>query len=132
MQYVGISVEGRETDASSLTEWLRRERELAGKLTSATRGAAPGEMGVVADLAVLLPTTTAVVVTLSRTLSTWLTQRRADVTIKLKMPGGKELSVSARRTADPEQLIETVLREANERAVRLNSKRGRIDAPPGS
>jgi hypothetical protein len=63
---------------------------------------APTELLVVASAA-------GVMTALARSLSVWLTQRRSDLTVKVTGSDGREVSVSARRVTDPEQLLRAVL-----------------------
>jgi hypothetical protein len=46
---------------------------------------------------------------LSRSLSVWLTQRRSDITVKVIGPDGRQVSLNAKRVADPEKLLRQVL-----------------------
>lgn len=63
-------------------------------------------MGAPIELVVVLATaTTAVASTLARSLSTWLVQRRSDLTVTVTGPDGRQVSVSSLRVADPEKLL---------------------------
>jgi hypothetical protein len=67
-------------------------------------------MGAPIELVVVLATATVPVASaLARSLSTWLIQRRSDLTVTLTGPDGRQVSVSSRRVADPEKLLRTVL-----------------------
>lgn len=67
-------------------------------------------MGAPIELVVVLATvTTAVTSALARSLSTWLVQRRSDLTVTVTGPDGRQVSVSSRRVADPEKLLRAVL-----------------------
>jgi hypothetical protein len=67
-------------------------------------------MGAPIELVVILATaTTATVPALARSLSTWLVQRRSDLTVTVTGPNGRQVSVSSRRVADPEKLLRAVL-----------------------
>jgi hypothetical protein len=75
-------------------------------------------MGAPIELVVILATTTVpVVVALARSLSTWLVQRRSDLTVTVTGPDGRQVSVSSRRVADPEKLLRTVLEPATPKAL---------------
>jgi hypothetical protein len=45
----------------------------------------------------------------ARSLSTWLVQRRSDLTVSVTGPRGRTVKVSAKRVADPERIIQTIL-----------------------
>lgn len=105
-----IAVYGHETDAESLWHWLRDEPELCGRLRVGSAPTSAQTMGVPIELVVVLATAaTAVVSALARSVSTWLVQSRADVIVKVTGPDGRQVSVSARRIADPETLLRAVL-----------------------
>ena len=105
-----ITVDGHDTDAESLWDWLRDEPELRGRLRTRSAPTPDKTMGVPIELVVVLATaTTAVVSALARSVSTWLVQRRSDLTVKVTGPDGRKISVSSRRVADPEQLLRAVL-----------------------
>jgi hypothetical protein len=92
----------------TLRTWLELEDELRGRLELRNKPILPGQMGGVVDvLAVTLGTGGAGAV-LAASLSTWLTQRRADVTVIVKAPDGREVSVDVRRARDPEAVIREV------------------------
>jgi Effector Associated Constant Component 1 len=108
-----ITVEGTEADGESLWDWLKHEPELRGRLRVAGVRPPEGVMGASIELVVVLVTAgTTVASTLARSLSTWLTQRRSDLTVKVAGPDGREISVSSRRVADPEKLLRAVLESA--------------------
>jgi hypothetical protein len=105
-----ITVEGQDTDAESLWDWLRHEPELRGRLRACSASAPVDAMGAPIELVVVLATaTTAVASALARSVSTWLVQRRSDLTVTVTGPDGRQVSVSGRRVADPEKLLRTVL-----------------------
>jgi hypothetical protein len=108
-----IIVDGNDTDAESLWDWLRHEPELRGRLHTGSVPAPDGAMGAPIELVVVLATaTTAVTSALARSLSTWLVQRRSDLTVTVTGPDGRQVSVSSRRVADPEKLLRAVLEPA--------------------
>ncbi|WP_051022379.1 effector-associated constant component EACC1 [Nocardia pneumoniae] len=110
MAEVRIAVEGRGDVVKSLWDWLRQEPELRGRLRAGEAMASEEAMGVPIELAVVLATATpAVVAALARSLSTWLVQRRADVTVTVTGPDGRQISLSGQRVADPEKLVNAVL-----------------------
>jgi hypothetical protein len=67
-------------------------------------------MGAPIELVVVLATAAVPVASaLARSLSTWLVQRRSDLTVTVTGPDGRQVSVSSRRVADPEKLLRAVL-----------------------
>jgi hypothetical protein len=69
---------------------------------------------------------------LARSLSVWLVQRRSDLTVKVTGPGGRQVSVSARRVADPEQLLRAVLEPATPGQPEQTALRYGPDQPPAA
>lgn len=110
MAEVRVAVDGRDDAAGSLWDWLRRVPELRGRLRADEAVVADSAMGVPIELVVAVTAATpAVAMALGRALSTWLVQRRADVTVTLTGPDGRQISLSGQRVADPEKLARTVL-----------------------
>lgn len=106
-----LSIEGRDGDRQALWEWLKAERDLRGRVRVATAAPAEGTMGGISDIAVHAAAGAAgagaVWVALSRSLSTWLINRRADVTIEITTPDGRTLRVDSKRV-DQEKLLRAV------------------------
>lgn len=50
---------------------------------------------------------------LVRAVTAWLVQRRSDVTITVTALDGREVSVNAKRVADPEKLVDLTAVQAN-------------------
>jgi hypothetical protein len=113
MAQARITVEGRDADAESLWDWLRHEPELRGRLRARSASTPAEAMGAPIELVVILATATVPVASaLARSLSTWLVQRRSDLTVTVTGPDGRQVSVSSRRIADPEKLLRAVLEPA--------------------
>ncbi|MFG2129296.1 hypothetical protein ACGFNV_16055 [Streptomyces sp. NPDC048751] len=92
----------------SLRDWLAAEEALRGRVELLARTPHPGQMGAALDvLAVALGSGGAGAV-LARSLSTWLVQRRADVTVHVSRGDGREITVEVRRTSDPQAVIGAV------------------------
>ncbi|WP_234534772.1 effector-associated constant component EACC1 [Streptomyces shenzhenensis] len=101
---------GVETEAHlmSLRDWLAAEEALRGRVELLARPPQPGQMGAALDvLAVALGSGGAGAV-LARSLSTWLVQRRADVTVRVSRSDGREVTVEVRRTSDPQAVLGAV------------------------
>jgi Effector Associated Constant Component 1 len=52
----------------------------------------------------------------ARTLAVWLNTRTSDLTVRVTGRDGRQVSLSAKRVADPEQLLRSVLDHADEDA----------------
>lgn len=104
---VRIAVDGDEL--SSLRDWLSLEDGLRGRVRLVDRPGAADEMGVATELVVVAGVAVPLVSVLARAVTTWLVQRRSDVTIKVTAPDGRAVSLNAKRVADPEKLIREVL-----------------------
>jgi hypothetical protein len=94
----------------SLHRWLGNEDDLRGRVELRNRPIAPGEMGGVADvLAVALSAGgagTVLLRSLARSVSTWLAQSRADVSVTVTTTGDtREVKVDVQRARDPEAVL---------------------------
>lgn len=96
----------------ALHSWLSREDDLRGRVALRNRPVAPGEMGGVVDvLTVALGSGGAAAVlvhAISRSVTTWLTQSRSDVTVTMTTTTDaetREITVDAQRARDPEAVI---------------------------
>lgn len=101
---------GVETDAHlvSLRDWLAAEDALRGRVELPARPPQPGQMGAALDvLAVALGSGGAGAV-LARSLSTWLVQRRTDITVHVSRGDGQDVTVEVRRASDPQAVIGAV------------------------
>jgi Effector Associated Constant Component 1 len=103
-----LQIEAPPEYVFAIAEWLSDERELRGRVRPVRQVPSQGEMGTAVDVLTVALGSGGVGVALVRSLCTWLTQRRADVTVKLKSPDGREVTVDVRRARDPD----AVLREA--------------------
>jgi tetratricopeptide (TPR) repeat protein len=104
-----IVVDGSDTDRVALWDWLHDDRDLRGRIRRDTP-VTPGQMGAEIEYVVsAVVGAGALWAALAKTISIWLVQRRSDVTITVTGPGGRKVSVSAKRTRDPEAIIREVL-----------------------
>ena len=105
-----ISVNERDTDAESLWDWLRDDRDVRGELRL---GQAPGPQeatGAPTEMIVDV-TPSGAAVALVRSIQQWLSARpRADVTVKISGPKG-EIVLRAEQAQDAERLLSNVLAE---------------------
>lgn len=103
-----ITVDGQDTDAGSLREWLRREPQLRGHLRQGETPAPAGAMGASTELIIGVVSSGAATA-LARSLQVWLAQRRADVKLKVAGPQGRQVILDAKRVPDAEHLLNTAL-----------------------
>lgn len=108
-----ITGEDAASRLRSLHRWLGHEDELRGRVELRNRPIAPGEMGGVVDvLTVAIGSSGAGAVlirSLARSVSTWLTQSRADVSVTVTTDGQtREVKVDVRRARDPEAVLRSV------------------------
>jgi hypothetical protein len=105
-----VRIAADEHDIDALWDWLRHEPQLQGRISMGTSPAPDGAMGGLVELVVALVTSAGF---LAGPLSRWLIererQRRCDITIKVTGPDGRQVSVSARRMPDSEQVLRAVL-----------------------
>ena len=103
-----ITVDGRDSDVESLQDWLRGEPEFRGHLRQGDVPGPAGAQGAVVDVIIGVVSSGAAT-TLAKSLQVWLTQRRADVALKVSGPEGREVVLDAERIPDAERLVNTVL-----------------------
>ena len=108
-------VEGRDPagELVSLKQWLTRDDELRGRVTVSQPQLSVDGMGGVADAVVVALGSGGAATVLAGSLSVWLRSRRADVTIEVTGPDGRNVRVVAKRVSDPNALILGVLQVAN-------------------
>ncbi|WP_394620230.1 hypothetical protein JNUCC0626_14335 [Lentzea sp. JNUCC 0626] len=104
---VRIAVDGDELPL--LREWLNAEPELRGRVTAVGGEVAPDEMGVATELVVAAGAAVPLASVLARAVTTWLVQRRSDVTLTITGPDGKKVTLNAKRVKDAEALIREVM-----------------------
>ena len=104
-----IAVNGRDSDVESLQDWLRSEPEFRGHLRQGEAPGPDGAMGATTEIIIEVISSGALVAALAKSLQVWLTQRRADVAVKISGPGGREVVLDAKRIPDAEHLLNTAL-----------------------
>ncbi|MYZ36197.1 MULTISPECIES: hypothetical protein [unclassified Streptomyces] len=92
----------------SLYAWLTVEESLRGAVTSRGAVPEPGSMGAALDVLTVAIGSGGVAAVLARSVTTWLIQRRADVTVTVTAEDGTRVEVDVRRARDPEALIRQV------------------------
>lgn len=95
-----------------LHAWLQREDELRGRVRLRGEAPEPGQMGTVTEL-VLTAVSSGTVAALIASAQLWIKQRRADLSIVVRHPDGKEVEIDAQQIAGAEEFIRTVLRDAD-------------------
>ena len=108
MAELHITVDGRDSDVESLQDWLRAEPEFRGHLRQGEAPGPAGAQGAVVDVIIGVVSSGAATA-LATSLQVWLTQRRADVALKVSGPGGREVVLDAKRIPDAERLVNTAL-----------------------
>lgn len=94
----------------SLSDWLRKEPELRGRMTTHVRSPAAGEMGPVTDVVAIAVGSGGALTILATSLKTWFAQpRRSDVRIKVRSANGRTVEIDAKRVSDVEALVRTAL-----------------------
>src|SRR4029078_5304973 len=91
-----------------VVDWLRRDPDLRGRLRLSASQGLPDAMGASSDLLLQLGGATVGAGTiwagLATAMSTWLVQRRSDLTVSVTGPDGRTVRLSAKRVADAERL----------------------------
>lgn len=120
---IRISVaDGDPADLESLSDWLRGERELGGRIKLTGPPMRDGDLGALTECLVVAAGSggaiTVVGTTLAGSLKTWLSQpRRAEVTIKVHRPDGLVVEVSARNVKAGDVNVETLIHQALDASV---------------
>jgi hypothetical protein len=97
------------SEVASLWDWLRREPEFRGRIDLEQRAPAAGEMGAVADVLAIAVGSGGAATALLTSLSGWLGQRHAGVTVEVTGPGGRAVKVSGWRDGDVMSLVRELL-----------------------
>jgi hypothetical protein len=101
----------RAADVESLSDWLRGEPELAGRLRVAGPMPGEGELGALADVLVVAVGSGGALSVLATSLKAWLAQpRRSDVRIRVQHDGGETVEIDASRV-DGER-VDALIRQA--------------------
>lgn len=98
----------------TLRAWLGHNDAFRGQTELRRRPIAEGDMGGGLDVLVVALGSGGAATLLVQSVSTWLNQRRSDVTVTIRATDGREVSISVTRASDPL----AVMREA-ERLVPL-------------
>ncbi|MFF4491938.1 hypothetical protein ACFY0F_36695 [Streptomyces sp. NPDC001544] len=110
---ISVRSEDPVRDAESLTDWLRGEPALAGKVRLTGGAPRPGQLGTALDTVTVLLGAGGPLTVLASCLRAWITQpRRSDVRLKVELDGGRVVEIDAKRV-DAED-VERLLRQARE------------------
>jgi hypothetical protein len=104
-------IDGQQSaQLESLSDWLRGEPQLAGRVSATGAGPASGELGALSDALVVAVGSGGTLSALAMSLKGWLSQpRRSDVIIRVRRDDGATVEVAADRVDG--QQIEALLRE---------------------
>jgi len=104
-------IAGSHSDLESLQDWLRADRELAGRVMPAVRRPREGEMGVPADALVVAVSSGGVLSVLAAALKAWVSlPRRSDVRIKIQGADGSVVEIGADHVSD--NRVDDLVRQA--------------------
>ncbi|SDD31521.1 effector-associated constant component EACC1 [Actinokineospora iranica] len=100
-----LTVEDETGDAvGSLLAWLKLEDALRGRVRLRQAAPAPGQMGAISDTVTVAVGGGGAVTVLISSITTWLRNRRSDVTINLTI-GKRKLIIDTKRVkADPDSV----------------------------
>ncbi|GAA3560068.1 hypothetical protein GCM10022419_045850 [Nonomuraea rosea] len=97
-------------DLESLVDWLSGESALVGRVRLPAAAPAPGEMGGLAETALVAVSSGGALTALAASLKAWLAQpHRSDVRVRIRTEGGTTIDVDAKHV-DAKRL-ERLLRE---------------------
>lgn len=100
---------------ASLTDWLRRDGELRGRIRLVRQPPVPGQMGSLVEVLAVAVGAGGAVTVLAKSLAVWLAQpRRSTVRIKVIRSDGTKVEISAehlRRAGELEGLLRDCLHE---------------------
>ncbi|WP_063036295.1 effector-associated constant component EACC1 [Nocardia grenadensis] len=94
-----IHTEGGPDAAVQLLDWLYDDDGLRGRARLQENPVREGEMGVVTDVVTIAlgsGATVGIATALARSLTTWLTHRRSDVTITVTRAGGNSVKFNGK------------------------------------
>lgn len=97
-----IRVDSDTDELLQLMEWFNDDNALRGRIALPPSSIRAGQMGDIYDVLVIALGTRGIAPALAKSLTTWFTVRRSDVTITLKRGDGVEMSVDAKRIKVPE------------------------------
>jgi len=118
-----FAIDGDNADRyfQSLYSWLANENDFRGQVNARQQPIRPGEMGGVIDVLVVALGSGGAGAVLARSVTTWLTQTRADITLTIKSREGTQIKIDVNRAKDAEGVIreigELIEKSDNQRLV---------------
>lgn len=111
---IRISVaDGALPELESLDDWLRGERELAGRVKLLGGKPRGGELGAVTEALVVAVGSGGAISVLAAALKAWLSlPRRSDVRVRIHRPDGSSVDIDAKRVDAGQADIESIIRQA--------------------
>ncbi len=110
-----IRTSGSADDLFELLEWFNDEDDLRGRVELPANGIRPGQMGDLYDVLVVAVGATGLASALARSLTTWFTTRRSDISVTLELGDDTKLTLDGKRISAPEVLeaLHSVLERAD-------------------
>ncbi|SUE28943.1 Uncharacterised protein [Nocardia farcinica] len=102
-----IHTNGGPDTAAQLLDWMRDDDGLRGRVRLQDRPIREGDMGAISDtvtVALGSGVTVGVVTALARSLTTWLTHRRSDITVTVTRSNGDTIEFTGDRVDSDEVL----------------------------
>ncbi|WP_431972541.1 effector-associated constant component EACC1 [Nocardia sp. bgisy134] len=97
-----IRTDGGADELFRLYEWFNDDDELRGRVSLPSNQIRPGQMGELTEALVVAVGAGGIATALARSLTTWFTVRRSEVTITLKRDNNTEITIDAKRIKLPE------------------------------
>ena len=108
--YVVVSNDHTGIELASLRDWMRSDPDLRGRVRPSHPAAGDeSAMGVPVELVVALGSASTTAVALFRTVTTWIIQRRSDVSVTVTHPDGRNVTVDAKRIKTDRELVRELL-----------------------
>lgn len=107
-----LRVSGLTDQLPSLTDWLRHEDGLRGRVRPFQPPPVPGQMGGALDALAVAVGSGGMGAVLANCLSTWISQRRSDVRITVSTRDGRTVEVDG-KGVDPQALTRDIERLLN-------------------
>ncbi|MFI6218082.1 hypothetical protein ACIBCD_39255 [Nocardia brasiliensis] len=101
-----ITSDGEPDDLLQLLDWFRNDDALRGRVQPESPEFRDNQMGGLYDVLAVAVGVGGVAPALASSLSTWLTHRRSDITLKLTRADGTEIELDARRVSSSDAVEE--------------------------
>ncbi|MFG2401342.1 effector-associated constant component EACC1 [Streptomyces lydicus] len=108
-----MSDNGDGSTMEGLTDWLRREPELRGKVKMHSKPIGEGDLGAAADIAIVAVGSGGAMTVLAQSLKAWLSRpRRSRLRISLESEQGIRMEVEADHPEDVERLLRELSKDS--------------------